>query len=224
MGVTCEAVQRNLERDLVSTLFVVPEERWVRAAAEALSFADDRFGVLLCQHSFQHFHSRGTGLAESRRVVALGGPRVVLRLGPPGGQPGIRCHPGRATTAQRCHVHADRARVLDNAGPVELVRELDDAGFEDVSSDTVELPAVFHSAGALPRQWLACSIAICRRRRSGRVPAEAVEEFVARASDQRGQWRHRVAQRGDKLRRQEGPLIVVSALHDRDAITSRCAC
>jgi len=249
LALTCEeAVQRNLERDLVRTLFepcardlvarahltqqtrvldhacgtgvvarmvraavpeigpivgidpmtealevaaeAAPQEKWIRGEAEALPFGDDRFDVLLCQHSLQHFYSRATALAQVKRVLAPGGRAWFSVWSQLEDNPGyVAIREALAGIDETRAMAEGIAPGFWDAGPAQLVHELESAGLEDVSCNTIKLPAVFASADELPSQWLACSIRICRRRRSGELPSDVLQEFVARASEALGRYR-----------------------------------
>jgi SAM-dependent methyltransferase len=167
-----------------------PQEKWIRAEAEALPFGDDRFDVLLCQHSLQHFYSRRIAFAEVKRVLAPGGRAwfsVWSRLEDNPGYFAIR--DALAGIDETRAMAEGIARGFWDAGPAQLVHELDGAGLQDVSCNAVTLAAVFASADELPSQWLACSIGICRGRRSRELPPDLLEEFIARASEPLGRYR-----------------------------------
>jgi len=91
---------------------------FVEGRAEALPLPDESATVVWALSSIHHWPDRAAGLAEARRVLAGGGRILVAeRLVPPG----ARGHGAHGLTADQAE---------------QLARDLHDAGFDGVHSDT----------------------------------------------------------------------------------------
>ena len=118
---------------------------WQEADASDLSFADERFDVVLCQQGLPFFDDPTAALREMRRVVAADG-RVLVHVGRP-----LEYQPGWDVLADALsrHIGDEWGNMMHGPFPAwdgaYLHQIARDAGFDDVSV-TIDIGSVRFSS------------------------------------------------------------------------------
>ena len=152
-------LQRTTGLDLNPSMLAVarekspPEVELVEGSALSMPFEDGSFDVLTCQQGVQFFPDRTQAFAEFHRVLADGGRAVVACWAE------IDACPAYAAIAEAVAEHLPEALgaalnpfALNDAG--ELRSLFEDAGFEDVEVDRVELDMSFAEPADFARSYL----------------------------------------------------------------------
>ena len=120
---------------------------YLQCPASAIAAEDDSFDVVLCQHGLQFFPDRAAAVAEMRRVTRPGGTAVMSTWAAehPLGLFGPMTEAVRETGAAEPFPGAldVGSYCLSGADLADLLRE---AGFGDVSVQTVDLDATWPTA------------------------------------------------------------------------------
>jgi ubiquinone/menaquinone biosynthesis C-methylase UbiE len=114
---------------------------WRIEDAQALSFDDASFSLVVCGAAFHHFADPGRVLAEMRRVCAAGGRMAVMDVTPPAAK--SAAFDAIEHRRDPSHVHALTPAELRNLG-VEL--GLSEIAFEQCASPTLPLDPVLASS------------------------------------------------------------------------------
>lgn len=130
--------------------------QWREGSAEALPFDDELFDLVLCQQGLQFVPDKRAATREMHRVLAPGGRAVVavwqgLEHQPVFGilEPAIDRHIGQGAGAPFSFGDADALRVL-----------FDDAGFGEVTLDSVSRNVHFPSADGFVRMVVMSAAAV----------------------------------------------------------------
>ncbi len=130
-----------------------PSIEWLEAKAESVPFEDESFDVVLCQQGLQFFPDRPAALREMRRLLAPGG-RVLISVWTDVG----RGFDALASALGR-HISAEAGAALAK-GPAslrdgeEISRLMKEAGFSDLSLETVTVQMRFPSAAEFVRRYV----------------------------------------------------------------------
>jgi ubiquinone/menaquinone biosynthesis C-methylase UbiE len=122
---------------------------WVEASALDVPFSESTFDVVLCQHGLQQFPDRSVAVREMHRVLKSGGRLAANVWSRIDGSPGMMA----LVQALEQHVGIEAAnnrRAPFALGDADELRRLcEEAGFNDVSVNTVVETARFASPEAL---------------------------------------------------------------------------
>ena len=131
---------------------------WVEGNGLSLPFPDATFDLVLCQQGLQFFPDRVLGLREMRRVLVPGG-RVGIMV-----WQAIERQPAFAALDRAMARHGGGARMTAPFAlgePEELTRLLTEAGFSDVTTETVPGEVRFASVdGWVRRSILGAAAAV----------------------------------------------------------------
>lgn len=122
----CSVLLEPSHRMLKRAQRQVPQAVHVQGTAEAMHFADESFGKVICFDSIHHWADQARGLEEVHRVLQDGGLMVVVEVDP-------STFWGRQVARmERCLGMKSRFHA-----PEPLMRMMESAGFRDVAFQDV---------------------------------------------------------------------------------------